>query len=121
MNLSISVFALPKHTNSKNTIFGGWLLSHLDLAGLVECRNRQPGRYLTVGIDKMKFVKPIFVGDLVKIYTGVEKIGRTSMTIKLVAKVNRMNGEDDIVVTEGLFTYVKTNDQNEPEEINKFK
>ena len=69
----------------------------------------------------MKFVKPVFVGDLVKIYTGVEKIGRTSMTIKLVAKVNRMNGEDDIVVTEGLFTYVKTNEQNEPEEINKFK
>lgn len=121
MNLSISVFALPKHTNSKNTIFGGWLLSHLDLAGLVECRNTHPGRYLTVGIDKMKFVKPVFVGDLVKIYTGVERIGRTSMTIKLVAKVNRMNGEDDIIVTEGLFTYVKTNDQNEPEEINKFK
>jgi len=119
MNLSISVFALPKYTNSKNTIFGGWLLSHLDLAGLVECRNTQPGRYLTVGIDKMKFVKPVFVGDLVKIYTGVEKIGRTSITVKLVAKVNRMNGSDEITVTEGLFTYVKTNDENEPEEIKK--
>jgi acyl-CoA thioesterase YciA len=117
MNLSISVFALPKHTNSKNTIFGGWLLSHLDLAGLVECRNRHPGRYLTVGIEKMKFVKPVFVGDLVKIYTNVERIGKTSMTIKLIAKVNRMDGNNDIVVTEGLFTYVKTNDHNEPEEI----
>ena len=65
----------------------------------------------------MKFVKPVFVGDLVKIYTSVERIGTTSMTIKLVAKVNRMNGEDDITVTEGLFTYVKTNEQNEPEKI----
>ena len=107
-NISVSVFAMPSDTNSQNTIFGGWLLSHMDLAGLVECKQYSPGRYVTVGIEQMKFLQPVLVGDLVKIYTNVHKTGKTSITIKLLAEANRLNGEDSFIVTEGLFTYVKT-------------
>ncbi len=104
----MSVFALPADTNSQGSIFGGWLLSHLDSAGLVECKLFCPGRYVTVGIDKMKFLRPVLVGDLVKIYAKVFKKGNTSLTIHLTAEANRLDGTSDFLVTEGYFTYVKT-------------
>ena len=118
-NLSISVFALPKDTNSQNSIFGGWLLENADLAGLVQCKKVCPGRYVTVAIDKMKFITPVDVGDLVRFYTIVDKIGHTSITIKITAIANHLNGKDDFLVTTGLFTFVKTDDNGKPIEIIK--
>jgi len=107
MNLSISIFAMPANINSQGDIFGGWLLSQMDLAGLIECKQFQPSRYVTIAIDKMKFINHVSVGDLVKIYTKVEKTGNTSITILMKAFVDRLNGEPELEVTSGLFTYVK--------------
>jgi acyl-CoA thioesterase YciA len=108
--LAISVFAMPSDTNSQNSVFGGWLLSHMDLAGLVECKMYKPGRYVTVAIDQMKFVKPVAVGDLVQIFTCVEKIGKSSLTIKCIAECNRLDGTDAFKVTEAYMTFVKVDE-----------
>ena len=110
MRLAISVFAMPADTNSQSSVFGGWLLSHMDLAGLVECKMYSPGRYLTVAIDKMKFVKPVLVGDLVQIFTSIERVGNSSLTIKLIAEANRLDGSPAFQVTEAIVTFVKVDE-----------
>ena len=110
MRLSISVFAMPADTNSQNSVFGGWLLSHMDLAGLVECKMYAPGRYVTVAIDKMKFVKPVAVGDLVQIFTQVEHVGKSSITVKLIAEANRLDGQPPFQVTEAQMTFVRVDE-----------
>ena len=117
MNLSISVFAMPACINNNGDIFGGWLLSQMDLAGIIECKKYSPGKYVTIAIDKMKFVKHVSVGDLVKIYTQIEKVGNTSITIFMKAFVDRLQNGDEIEVTNGLFTYVKIDDSRQPVKI----
>ena len=113
MNLSISAFAMPSCINDNGDIFGGWLLSQMDLAGVIECKKFQNSRFVTVAIDKMKFKKHVSKGDLVKIYTKIEKIGNTSLTVNIKAFVDRFeNGE--IEVTDGLFTYVKIDGKRHP-------
>ena len=114
MNLSISVIAMPACINSNGDIFGGWLLSHMDLAGIIECKKFNSGKYVTIAIDKMKFVKHVSVGDLVKIYTKIERMGNTSITIFMKAFVDRLDDNDEIEVTNGLFTYVKIDDNRRP-------
>ena len=90
------------------------LLSQMDLAGIIESKKYSPGKYVTVAIDKMKFVKHVSVGDLVKIYSKIKRIGNTSITIFMKAYVDRMDNNDKIEVTNGLFTYVKIDDNREP-------
>jgi acyl-CoA thioesterase YciA len=114
MNLSISIFAMPTNINSQGDIFGGWLLSQMDLAGLIECKKYQSSRFVTIAIDKMKFLKHVSVGNLIKIYTKVEKKGNTSITILIKAHVDRLNGEPEVEVTTGLFTYVKIDNSRLP-------
>ena len=114
MNLSISIFAMPNNINSQGDIFGGWLLSQMDLAGLIECKKFQPSRFVTIAIDKMKFIKHVSVGDLIKIYTKVEKKGNTSITILIKAFVDRLDGNKEEEVTTGLFTYVKIDPERLP-------
>ena len=121
MNLSISVFAMPSCINSNGDIFGGWLLSQMDLAGIIECKKYSPGKYVTIAIDKMKFVKHVSIGQLVKIYTKIEKIGNTSITIFMKAFVDRLDNKEQIEVTNGLFTYVKIDDNRKPINIKGIK
>ena len=113
MNLSISILATPENINNDGDIFGGWLLSQMDLAGIIECKKYQNNRFVTVAIDKMKFKKHVSKGDLVKIYTKIEKLGTTSLTVNIKAFVDRFeNGE--IEVTDGFFTYVKIDSERKP-------
>lgn len=113
MNLSISILATPENINNDGDIFGGWLLSQMDLAGIIECKKFQNSRFVTIAIDKMKFKKHVSKGDLVKIYTKILKTGNTSLTVNIKAFVDRFeNGE--IEVTEGIFTYVKIDSNRKP-------
>lgn len=113
--LSISVIAMATDVNSNGDIFGGWLLSQMDLAGTIASKNNDPGKYVTIAIDKMKFKKHVSIGDLVKIYTSIISIGNSSIVIRIQAFVDRMNGNSEpIQVTEGMFTYVKINDERQP-------
>ena len=113
MEPAIRTVAMPADANANGDIFGGWLLSQMDLAGIIECKKYQNNRFVTVAIDKMKFKKHVSKGDLVKIYTKIEKLGTTSLTVNIKAFVDRFeNGE--IEVTDGFFTYVKIDSERKP-------
>jgi len=116
-NLSISVLATPANLNNDGDIFGGWLLSQMDLAGIIHCKKYHPAKYVTVAIDKMKFKRHVSIGDLVKIYTTIEKIGNTSITIIVSAYVDRLNGDPETEVTKGIFTFVKIDENRVPSSI----
>jgi acyl-CoA thioesterase YciA len=85
-NLCIQVIAMPCNTNANGDIFGGWLMSQMDLAGSVECKRNYPGRYVTITFEKMIFSKPVSVGDLLSIYCKIQQIGTTSITIDIMAQ-----------------------------------
>ncbi len=86
---AIKVLLLPKDTNNLGTIFGGVILSHIDLASAVEARKAAPHRYVTKAMHEVEFHSPVFVGDIVNFYTETLKIGRTSVTVKVSVEVER--------------------------------
>ncbi|HEX4916001.1 MAG TPA: hotdog domain-containing protein [Vicinamibacterales bacterium] len=86
---AIKVLLLPKDTNALGTIFGGVILSHVDLASAVEARKTAPHRYVTKAMNAVEFHAPVFVGDLVNFFTETVRIGRTSITVKVVVEAER--------------------------------
>ncbi|MPY76576.1 MAG: acyl-CoA thioesterase [Alphaproteobacteria bacterium] len=104
---------MPADTNPAGDIFGGWLLSQMDLAGGIVSRWRARGRTATVALDSMVFHKPVLVGDVVSCYAAVERVGRTSLTVHVHAWVERGDGET-LHVTEGTFTYVAIGEDGRP-------
>lgn len=114
--VGIQMFAMPANTNPAGDIFGGWLLGLMDLAGAELAQEIAKNRVVTVGLDKMSFVKPVFVGDLVTCYVSLEKIGNTSVTILVETFAKRISGQVD-KVTEGKFTYVSLNADRTPRPI----
>lgn len=115
---SIRTVAMPADTNSSGDIFGGWVLSQMDLAGGVLATQVSKKRVTTVAIDKMLFHKPIKVGDIVSFYTQVNTIGNTSITIDIETFVTRKNDQleknQEIKVTEGKFVYVSIDLDGKP-------
>ena len=86
---AIKVLLLPKDTNAYGTIFGGVILSHIDLASAVEARKTAPQRYVTKAMNAVEFHAPVFVGDLVNFFTQTVRVGRTSITVKVVVEAER--------------------------------
>jgi acyl-CoA thioesterase YciA len=105
---------MPADANPYGDIFGGWLLSQMDLAGGAAARRRAKGRTATVAITAMTFHRPVFVGDEVTCYAQIIKVGRTSITVKVESWVRRGIGEEQIAVTEGIFTYVAIDEDRRP-------
>src|SRR5690348_3857041 len=103
---AIRVLAMPADTNPNGDIFGGWLLSQMDIAGGAVAFARAQGRVATVGIDAMAFHKPVFVGDVVSFYAAILGVGRTSVRVRVEAWARRAGGGLEERVTEGVFTYV---------------
>ena len=118
-NLCIQVIPMPCDTNANGDIFGGWLLSQMDLAGGVECKRYFPGRYVTITIDKMVFTKPVKVGDILTIYCKIVNIGKTSITIDILAKIKKSLTNETIEVTKGIFKYVCIDENHKPLKISK--
>lgn len=112
--LAIRVVAMPADTNPNGDIFGGWLLSQMDLAGAVVAVARARGRVATVAVDAMTFHKPVQVGEIVSCYARVLRVGRTSLPTRVEAWVSRREGGAAQLVTEGTFTYVAIDDQGKP-------
>ncbi len=113
--LTIQVVAMPKDTNPSGDVFGGWLLSQMDVAGGVYARKIVKGRVVTVAIDSISFKLPVFVGDTLSCYVETVRIGRTSITVHIEAWVSRIyETETKIMVTEGVYTYVKVDDHRKP-------
>lgn len=86
---AIKVLLLPKDTNALGTIFGGVILSHIDLASAVEARKVAPHRFVTKAMHEVEFHSPVYVGDIVNFYTETLKVGRTSVTVKVTVEVER--------------------------------
>jgi acyl-CoA thioesterase YciA len=112
--LVIRTIAMPADTNANGDIFGGWLLSQMDLGGAIYARNLSRSRVTTVAIDAMTFITPVYVGDIVSCHATLAKVGRTSMRIAVEAWAQRSKGGDLVRVTEGTFTYVAIDDHGRP-------
>ncbi len=107
----------PSDLNLNGHIFGGWILAQMDIAGGVASANVAKGKVATVAIEAMTFHRPIEMGDLISIYTDIERIGRTSVTISMtVTRAPRGRDETDIV-TEGRFIYVALDENHKPRPI----
>lgn len=117
--LTIQVLAMPADTNPSGDVFGGWLLSQMDIAGGVYCRKIAKGPVVTIAIDSTTFKMAVFVGDTLCCYVNLIKIGRTSITVHIEAWVNREFDKENLKVTEGDFTYVKVDENRKPAVIEK--
>jgi acyl-CoA thioesterase YciA len=109
--------AMPADTNPHGDIFGGWLMSQMDLAGGSVARRRAGGRVVTVAVTAMTFHRPVMVGDEVSCFCNIEKTGDTSITVKIESWVRRGFGNTTIKVTEGIFTYVRVDTDGRPQPI----
>jgi acyl-CoA thioesterase YciA len=103
---ALRAIAMPADANPNGDIFGGWLLAQMDLAGGTAAAQRAKGRVATVAITGMTFRLPVFVGDEVSCYCTIEKVGRSSMAIRIESWARRRDAGEAVKVTEGLFTYV---------------
>ncbi len=109
---TLRVSLLPRDTNKHGSIFGGVILSHIDLAAAVEARKTTGAKNIvTVAMDKVVFHKPVFVGDVVSFYTRTRKVGRTSVTIEVVVEASRADTQETVRVTEAEVVFVAV-DQN---------
>jgi acyl-CoA thioesterase YciA len=114
---AIRTIAMPADTNPHGDIFGGWLLCQMDLAGATVAVRHTGGRVVTVAITAMAFHRPVCVGDEVSCYGSVEKVGTTSITVKIESWARRGTGVTPIKVTEGLFTYVRVDANGHPQPV----
>jgi acyl-CoA thioesterase YciA len=109
----------PADMNGNGDIFGGWVMAQMDIAGGIAAARVAQGRVATVAVAGMTFNKPIKVGDVVSIYGDVERIGNTSVSIKIETIVQRRLDPQPIKVTEGTFVFVAIDDQGRPRPIPK--
>ena len=112
---------LPRDTNAHGTIFGGVILSYLDLAGGIECRRQSPKKFVTKAMHEVVFLAPVHLGDLVTFYTRTVRIGTTSITVDVEVEAERLGlgGTREIVrVTEAEVIYVAVGDDGKPIPIN---
>ncbi|MEE8266798.1 MAG: hotdog domain-containing protein [Acidiferrobacterales bacterium] len=106
---------MPADTNSVGDIFGGWIMSHVDVAGAIAAARRARGRVVTVAVNALAFKKPVLVGDIVSFYAEVERVGRTSITVKVdVYAERRLEAKECEQVTEATLTYVAMDDNRRP-------
>jgi len=111
---ALRAIAMPANTNPHGDIFGGWLLCQMDLAGTTLATRRACGRVVTVAITGMEFRRPVMVGDEVSCFCNIERVGNTSITVKIESWVRRGLGTEQIKVTEGIFTYVAVDASGKP-------
>ena len=116
-DLSIRTMAMPADTNQNGDIFGGWLLSQMDVGGGIFASKIAKSRTVTVAVEAMNFRKPVFVGDVVSVHANLVRIGRTSITVHIEAWVLRRKEKLSIQVTDGNFTYVAIDEQGRPQAI----
>ena len=115
--ITIQTLAMPADTNANGDIFGGWIVSQMDLASGVLAKRLAKGRVVTVAINSMSFLKPVHVGDVVSCYVDLVRRGNTSMTIAVEVWAQCASGSDTYRVTEGNFVYVAIDDAGNPRKL----
>jgi acyl-CoA thioesterase YciA len=110
----VRTVAMPADANANGDIFGGWVLSQMDIAGGVCAGRVAKGRTTTVAVEAMTFHKPIEIGDLVSVYAEITRIGRTSIAVRVETVATRRDSAEEVKVTEGTFVYVAIDDAGRP-------
>jgi len=111
----LRVVPMPADSNYAGDIFGGWIMSQVDIAGAVPALRLARGRVATVAVNSFVFKKPVFVGDLVSFYANIVKVGRTSITVEVEVYAQRRSlGDACVKVTEATLTYVAVDDERRP-------
>jgi acyl-CoA thioesterase YciA len=112
----LRIVPMPADTNAHGTIFGGWVMSQVDIAGSIPAWERAQGPIVTVAVNSFIFKEPVFVGDLVSFYARVVKVGRTSITVdvEVFAQRKRVGGREAVKVTEAQLTYVAIDERRQP-------
>ena len=117
----LRIVPMPADTNAHGTIFGGWVMAQVDIAGSIPAWERAKGPVVTIAVNSFVFREPVFVGDLVSFYARVVKVGRTSITVdvEVFAQRDRQvgGGTDAVKVTEAQLTYVAVDAQRKPREV----
>ena len=119
--LAIQTLAMPANTNANGDIFGGWLVSQMDLAAGVLAKKVACGRVATVSIHSMSFLKPVHVGDVISCYVSLQKVGRTSMTINVEVWVLPAAQSAIYQVTEGVFVFVAIDKDGKPRVVPEYQ
>ncbi|MFL5036158.1 MAG: acyl-CoA thioesterase [Sphingomicrobium sp.] len=109
----------PADINANGHIFGGWVLSQMDIAAGIVASRRSKGPVATVAIEAMEFIAPIHLRDLIAVYAEVERVGRTSMGVRIEVVAARDFGATEVKVTEGLFTFVALDAEHRPRPIDQ--
>ena len=117
--LTIQTLAMPASTNANGDIFGGWIVSQMDLAAGVLAKKLALGRVATVAIHSMTFLKPVHVGDLISCYVTLIKQGNTSMTMSVEVWALPATQIEPYKVTEGVFVFVAIDDNGKPRQVPK--
>jgi acyl-CoA thioesterase YciA len=112
--LTLRISAMPADTNANGDIFGGWVMARMDQAGGIAAVERAQGRVVTVKVDAMHFIRPMKVGDVLCVYTDVEKVGNTSLTLHIEAWAQRFMTNAMEKVTEATFIFVAIDDAGKP-------
>ena len=112
--LTTRTLAMPADANPSGDIFGGWVLSQMDIAGGIAAGQRAQGRVATVAINAMSFIRPVNVGDILCVYSAIERTGRTSISVGLEAWALRGRIGERVKVTEGVFTFVSIGEDGKP-------
>ena len=112
---TLRVIPMPADANHTGDIFGGWIMSQVDLAGAVPALRVAKGRVATIAVNSFVFKQPVFVGDIVSLYAEVVRVGRTSITVSVeVYAQHRAAGESAVKVTEAVLTYVAVDESRKP-------
>lgn len=109
----------PGDINANGHIFGGWVMSQMDIAAGIVASRRADGPVATVAIERMEFLAPINLRDLISVFAEVAKVGRTSMQIRIEVMASRDRGATEVKVTEGLFTFVALDEQHRPRAVDR--
>ncbi len=115
---AIKIVAMPKDANAGGSIFGGWIMSQIDIAGAVPALERAQGKIVTVAVNSIEFHEPIFIGDLISCYAEVIKTGCTSITIKVEVYAERyLSNRQTVKVTEAELIYVALDENRKPRKL----
>lgn len=118
-SLILRTLAMPSDTNANGDIFGGWIMSQMDMGGAILAKELAHGRVVTVSVDSMTFLRPVSVGDVVCCYGKCTKVGRTSLQVKVEVWIKKVadGGKERFCVTEALFTFVAIDKNGKPRPI----
>ena len=115
----LRVVPRPGDINSNGHIFGGWVLSQMDIAAGIVAAREADGPVATVAIETMEFIAPILLHDIISVHARVERIGRTSIAIRIEVLASRERGQTEVKVTEGLFTFVAIDENHRPRPVKR--